>query len=150
MLTSSRFIQATSSILSERARTGAQDATNMGAGDATGDTMSWFGAGLADARAAHSQARSSPRDQSPLPGLRRACTKLGMRVASFRSALGVRAAATLAGCGTQTVSQAEPETLIADAQRTFGNLIRDPDQSGSRAISAARGACSEVSISTAR
>lgn len=40
----------------------------------------------------------------------------------------MRAAATLAGCATRTVSQAEPETLIADAQRTFGNLIRDPDQ----------------------
>jgi lipid-binding SYLF domain-containing protein len=47
---------------------------------------------------------------------------------SRRSALGVLAAATLGGCATQAVSQAEPERLVADAQRTLSNFIRDPDQ----------------------
>jgi hypothetical protein len=47
---------------------------------------------------------------------------------SRRSALGVLAAAALGGCATQAVSQAEPERLVADAQRTLSNFIRDPDQ----------------------
>jgi lipid-binding SYLF domain-containing protein len=47
---------------------------------------------------------------------------------SRRGALGVLAAAALGGCATQTVSQAEPERLVADAQRTLSNFIRDPDQ----------------------
>jgi lipid-binding SYLF domain-containing protein len=47
---------------------------------------------------------------------------------SRRSALGVLAAAALGGCATQTVAQAEPERLVADAQRTLSNFIRDPDQ----------------------
>jgi SH3 domain-containing YSC84-like protein 1 len=47
---------------------------------------------------------------------------------SRRNALGVLAAAALAGCATQTVSPSEPERLVADAQTTLSNFIRDPDQ----------------------
>jgi lipid-binding SYLF domain-containing protein len=47
---------------------------------------------------------------------------------SRRSALGVLAAAALAGCATQSVSPAEPGRLVADAQTTLSNFIRDPDQ----------------------
>ena len=47
---------------------------------------------------------------------------------SRRNALGVLAAATLAGCGTQPVSPSEPENLVADARTTLSNFIRDPDQ----------------------
>jgi lipid-binding SYLF domain-containing protein len=47
---------------------------------------------------------------------------------SRRNALGVLAAASLAGCATQTVSPAEPERLVADAQTTLSNFIRDPAQ----------------------
>ena len=47
---------------------------------------------------------------------------------SRRSALGVLAASALAGCATQAVSPAEPERLVADAQTTLSNFIRDPDQ----------------------
>ena len=47
---------------------------------------------------------------------------------SRRNALGVLAAAALAGCATQSVSPAEPERLVADAQTTLSNFIRDPDQ----------------------
>ena len=47
---------------------------------------------------------------------------------SRRTALGVLMASTLAGCATQAVSSAEPERLVADAQTTLNNFIRDPDQ----------------------
>ncbi len=47
---------------------------------------------------------------------------------SRRNALGVLVATTLAGCATQAVSPAEPERLVADAQTTLSNFIRDPDQ----------------------
>ena len=47
---------------------------------------------------------------------------------SRRMALGVLAATTLAGCATQAVSPSEPERLVADAQTTLSNFIRDPDQ----------------------
>ena len=47
---------------------------------------------------------------------------------SRRTALGVLMATTLAGCATQSVSPAEPERLVADAQTTLSNFIRDPDQ----------------------
>jgi lipid-binding SYLF domain-containing protein len=47
---------------------------------------------------------------------------------SRRSALGVLAATALSGCATQAVSPAEPERLVADAQTTLSNFIRDPDQ----------------------
>ncbi len=47
---------------------------------------------------------------------------------SRRNALGVLAATALAGCATQPVSSAEPERLVADAQTTLSNFIRDPDQ----------------------
>ncbi len=47
---------------------------------------------------------------------------------SRRTALGVLAATTLAGCASQPVSSAEPERLVADAQTTLNNFIRDPDQ----------------------
>jgi SH3 domain-containing YSC84-like protein 1 len=48
---------------------------------------------------------------------------------SRRTALGVLAAATtLAGCASQPVSSAEPERLVADAQTTLNNFLRDPDQ----------------------
>jgi SH3 domain-containing YSC84-like protein 1 len=47
---------------------------------------------------------------------------------SRRNALGVLVATTLAGCATQPVSSTEPERLVADAQTTLSNFIRDPDQ----------------------
>ncbi len=47
---------------------------------------------------------------------------------SRRTALGVLAATTLAGCATQSVSPGEPERLVGDAQTTLSNFIRDPDQ----------------------
>ncbi len=47
---------------------------------------------------------------------------------SRRAALGVLAAAALAGCATQSVSPAEPERLVADARTTLSNFLRDPDQ----------------------
>jgi lipid-binding SYLF domain-containing protein len=47
---------------------------------------------------------------------------------SRRNALGVLAAAALAGCATQSGSSGEPERLVADAQTTLSNFIRDPDQ----------------------
>ena len=47
---------------------------------------------------------------------------------SRRTALGVLMATTLGGCATQAVSPSEPEKLVADAQTTLSNFIRDPDQ----------------------
>ena len=47
---------------------------------------------------------------------------------SRRTALGVLAATTLAGCASQPVSPSEPERLVVDAQTTLNNFIRDPDQ----------------------
>ena len=47
---------------------------------------------------------------------------------SRRTALGMLMATTLGGCATQAVSSAEPERLVADAQTTLNNFIRDPDQ----------------------
>lgn len=47
---------------------------------------------------------------------------------SRRNALGALAAVTLAGCATQSVSTAEPDKLVADAQTTLSNFIRDPSQ----------------------
>src|SRR5215831_15962227 len=47
---------------------------------------------------------------------------------SRRSALCVLVAATLGGCATQSVSPSEPERLVADAQTTLSNFIRDPNQ----------------------
>ncbi len=39
------------------------------------------------------------------------------------------AAATLAGCASQSpMSSSEPDKLVADAQTTFSNFLRDPDQ----------------------
>ncbi len=45
-----------------------------------------------------------------------------------RSALALLLAVTLAGCATQPVSRSEPERLVADAQTTLNNFLRDPDQ----------------------
>ncbi|MEO6566075.1 MAG: lipid-binding SYLF domain-containing protein [Casimicrobiaceae bacterium] len=45
-----------------------------------------------------------------------------------RSALALLLAVTLAGCATQPVSRSEPDTLVADAQATLNNFLRDPDQ----------------------
>jgi lipid-binding SYLF domain-containing protein len=45
-----------------------------------------------------------------------------------RSALGLMLAVALGGCATQAVSPAEPEKLVADAQTTLSNFLRDPDQ----------------------
>src|SRR5262249_31131799 len=47
---------------------------------------------------------------------------------SRRNALRILAAAPLAGCATQSVSQGEPERLVADARTTLSNFMRDPDQ----------------------
>jgi len=47
---------------------------------------------------------------------------------SRRTALGMLMATALGGCATQAVSSAEPERLVADAQTTLSNFIRDPDQ----------------------
>jgi lipid-binding SYLF domain-containing protein len=47
---------------------------------------------------------------------------------SRRNALRLLAAATLAGCATQSVSPSEPEKLVEDAQTTLSNFIRDPSQ----------------------
>ena len=47
---------------------------------------------------------------------------------SRRNALGMIAAAALTGCATQSVSPSEPDRLVADAQTTLSNFIRDPDQ----------------------
>lgn len=47
---------------------------------------------------------------------------------SRRTALGMLMATTLGGCATQAVSPAEPERLVADAQTTLSNFLRDPDQ----------------------
>ena len=49
--------------------------------------------------------------------------------ASRRTALLVLAAATVAaGCATTPMSSAEPDKLVADAQVTLSNFVRDPDQ----------------------
>jgi SH3 domain-containing YSC84-like protein 1 len=45
-----------------------------------------------------------------------------------RSALGLLLAVSLAGCATQAVSPSEPEKLVADAQASLNNFLRDPDQ----------------------
>ena len=45
-----------------------------------------------------------------------------------RSALALLLAVSLAGCATQAVSPSEPERLVADAQTTLSNFLRDPDQ----------------------
>jgi len=45
-----------------------------------------------------------------------------------RSALALLLAVTLVGCATQPVSRSEPEKLVADAQTTLNNFLRDPDQ----------------------
>jgi len=45
-----------------------------------------------------------------------------------RSALALLLAVTLVGCATQPVSRSEPDTLVADAQTTLNNFLRDPDQ----------------------
>jgi lipid-binding SYLF domain-containing protein len=43
--------------------------------------------------------------------------------------LALIAAGTLAGCASQsTMSSSEPDKLVADAQTTFNNFLRDPDQ----------------------
>jgi lipid-binding SYLF domain-containing protein len=45
-----------------------------------------------------------------------------------RTALFTLGAVALGGCATQPVSPAEPEALVASAQTTLSNFIRDPDQ----------------------
>ena len=45
-----------------------------------------------------------------------------------RCALALLLAVTLVGCATQPVSRSEPDTLVADAQTTLNNFLRDPDQ----------------------
>ena len=52
----------------------------------------------------------------------------GLRTLSRRAALLVLVAGALAGCATQTVSPADPGKLVADAQVTLSNFLRDPDQ----------------------
>jgi lipid-binding SYLF domain-containing protein len=47
---------------------------------------------------------------------------------SRRTALGMLAATTLAGCATQSVAPGEPESLVTDARTTLSNFVRDPDQ----------------------
>jgi lipid-binding SYLF domain-containing protein len=47
---------------------------------------------------------------------------------SRRAALGMLAAVTLVGCATQSVSPAEPEKLVGDAQATLNDFLRDPAQ----------------------
>jgi len=50
---------------------------------------------------------------------------------SRRAALVVLVVGTLAGCATESgrpVSPAEPDKLVSDAQTTFNNFLRDPDQ----------------------
>ncbi len=47
---------------------------------------------------------------------------------SRRTALGLMLSVALAGCATQAVSPAEPDRLVADAQTTLNNFLRDPDQ----------------------
>jgi SH3 domain-containing YSC84-like protein 1 len=47
---------------------------------------------------------------------------------SRRAALVFLVAGTVAGCATQSVSPAEPEKLVSDAQTTLDNFLRDPDQ----------------------
>src|SRR5262249_55743622 len=66
----------------------------------------------------------------PNPRLRRDAMITAMKIDSLsrRSALRVLTAATLGGCATQSVSHVEPEWLVADAQTTLSNFIRDPDQ----------------------
>ncbi|MCC6869080.1 MAG: lipid-binding SYLF domain-containing protein [Burkholderiales bacterium] len=45
------------------------------------------------------------------------------------AAVGVFAVALLASCATtESVSSSEPETLVAEAQTTLNNFLRDPDQ----------------------
>jgi lipid-binding SYLF domain-containing protein len=52
---------------------------------------------------------------------------------SWRSALTLLAVAALAACATtERVSSSEPERLVADAQTTFNNFLRDPDQTWAR------------------
>lgn len=45
-----------------------------------------------------------------------------------RSALALLLAVSLAGCATQAVAPSEPDRLVADAQATLNNFLRDPDQ----------------------
>jgi lipid-binding SYLF domain-containing protein len=53
----------------------------------------------------------------------------GLKNVSRRAALAVLIGAVLAGCASQsTVSPSEPGKLVADAQVTFTNFLRDPDQ----------------------
>lgn len=49
---------------------------------------------------------------------------------SWRGALALLATAALAACAS--VSPAEPERLVADAQTTFSNFLRDPGQTWAR------------------
>src|SRR5215471_10763249 len=55
-------------------------------------------------------------------------TTMKMASPSRRNALRVLAAATVAGCATQSVSPSEPEKLVEDAQQTLSNFLRDPSQ----------------------
>jgi lipid-binding SYLF domain-containing protein len=47
---------------------------------------------------------------------------------SRRSALGILAAASLAGCASNAGAAGEPDRLVGAAQTTLSNFIRDPDQ----------------------
>jgi lipid-binding SYLF domain-containing protein len=47
---------------------------------------------------------------------------------SRRTALAIIIAGALAGCASTPVSTTEPDKLVADAQTTLNNFIRDPDQ----------------------
>jgi SH3 domain-containing YSC84-like protein 1 len=53
----------------------------------------------------------------------------GLETLSRRAALAVLIAGVFAGCSSQpTVTPADPGKLVADAQVTFTNFLRDPDQ----------------------
>src|SRR4051794_22164864 len=52
---------------------------------------------------------------------------------AYRTAFALLAVAVLAACattdsGSAPASSAEPDKLVADAQTTFNNFLRDPDQ----------------------
>ena len=55
-------------------------------------------------------------------------TNLVLPMPSRRTALALIIAGVLAGCASTPVSTNEPDKLVADAQTTLSNFIRDPDQ----------------------
>jgi hypothetical protein len=50
------------------------------------------------------------------------------RVASTLVAVAALAACATTDTGGSRMSSAEPDKLVADAQKTFDNFLRDPDQ----------------------